>query len=61
MELIFLFLASILAGFALILLPLGGTPLASLASVLALVGVVVVILFAIAIIIKGVKSLLHKW
>ncbi|MFZ3590625.1 hypothetical protein ACOI1C_15585 [Bacillus sp. DJP31] len=61
MELIFLFLAAVLSGFALILVPLAGTPLAGLATILGLIGIVVVIVFAIAIIFKGVKALLHKW
>jgi hypothetical protein len=57
MELILLFLATIFAGFALISLPLLGTPLAGLQPIVLLIGVVVVLVFAFVIIYKGVRSL----
>jgi hypothetical protein len=60
MELILLFVASIFAGFALISLPLLGTPLAMLQPIVLLIGVVVVLVFAFAIIFKGLKALFQK-
>ncbi len=57
---ILLMLASILAGFALLRVPLEGTFLASLEPITTLVGMFTVIIFSVALIFKGFMSLLGK-
>ncbi|MBM7661399.1 hypothetical protein JOC85_002202 [Bacillus mesophilus] len=59
-PLIFLFLAAIFAGFALIKLPLAGTALYSLQPIVILVGIVVILVFAFVIIFKAFKALFQK-
>ncbi|MEM5016593.1 MULTISPECIES: hypothetical protein [Metabacillus] len=59
-RLIFLFLAAILAGFALVELPLAGTFLASLAPFTTVVGVLAILVFSFVLIFHGVKSLFNK-
>ena len=57
---IFLFLAAILAGFALIEVPLAGTFLAALAPFTTVVGVLTVLLFSVVLIYKAVRYLFTK-
>lgn len=57
---ILLMLASILAGFALLRVPLDDTFLASLAPVTTIIGVLAVVIFALVIIYKGVMALVRK-
>ncbi|MGG3891489.1 hypothetical protein [Metabacillus fastidiosus] len=57
---IFLFLAAILSGFALIQVPLAGTFLASLAPFTTVVGLLTVLIFSLVIIYKGVRHLFNK-
>ncbi|GIN61767.1 hypothetical protein J27TS8_17600 [Robertmurraya siralis] len=57
---ILLMLASILAGFALLRVPLNDTFLASLAPVTTIIGVLAVVIFALVIIYKGVMALVRK-
>jgi hypothetical protein len=57
---IFLFLAAILAGFALIEVPLTGTFLASIAPFTTVVGVLSVLIFSFVLIYKGVRYLFNK-
>jgi hypothetical protein len=59
-RLIFLMLACILAGFALIKVPLAYTFLASLKPVLTIIGVLAVILFSLYLIYKGLMALAGK-
>jgi hypothetical protein len=54
---IFLFLATILAGFALIKFPLSGTFLASISPVTTVIGIITVLVFSLVIIYKGVRGL----
>jgi hypothetical protein len=57
---IFLFLATILSGFALIKVNLDDTFLAALAPYSTIVGALTVIVFSLVIIYKGVRSLFSK-
>jgi hypothetical protein len=57
---IFLFLASILAGFALINVPLAGTFLASLTPFTTVIGVLTVLIFSLVLVYKGVRYLFNK-
>jgi len=53
-------LASILAGFALLRIPLEGTFLASLEPVTTIIGILAVVIFSLVLIYKGFMSLLGK-
>ncbi|WP_170007282.1 hypothetical protein [Bacillus fonticola] len=57
---IVLYLAAILSGFALIRVSLAGTPLASLDSIFALIGVLGVLVFSVVILFKAVMHLFHR-
>ncbi|GGI12005.1 MULTISPECIES: hypothetical protein [Gottfriedia] len=57
---ILLMLASILAGFALLRIPLEGTFLASLEPVTTIIGILAVVIFSLVLIYKGFMSLLGK-
>lgn len=59
-RLIFLFLAAILAGFALIRVPLEGTVLASIAPITSLIGLLAILVFSIVIVVKAVLGLIGK-
>lgn len=59
-KIAFLFLACILAGFALIKLPLAGTVLVSLQPVTSLIGILAIFVFSIVLIFKGIIALLGK-
>ncbi|WP_062352505.1 hypothetical protein [Bacillus kwashiorkori] len=57
---ILLFLASILAGFALLRMPLADTPLESIEPVTTLLGLVAVLVFSLVILYKAVMALIGK-
>ena len=57
---IFLFLATILSGFALIKVPLANSFLESISPVTNILGILTVLIFSLVLIYKGVKSLLNK-
>ncbi|MFC0472617.1 hypothetical protein ACFFHM_19540 [Halalkalibacter kiskunsagensis] len=57
---IFLMLACILAGFALIKVPLAGTFLAGIAPISTVVGAIAVLVFSLFLIFKGLMFLLGK-
>ncbi|MFB9757845.1 hypothetical protein [Ectobacillus funiculus] len=57
---IFLFLATILSGFALIKVPLANSFLESVSIVTDTLGILTVIIFSLVLIYKGVKSLFNK-
>ncbi|TDL34228.1 hypothetical protein E2R51_00485 [Jeotgalibacillus sp. S-D1] len=59
-RIILLLLAGIIAGFALIAVPLAGTFLAGLASIITLIGIIAVVLFSLILIIKVLIALLDK-
>jgi hypothetical protein len=59
-RMILVFLASILAGFALINVPLGGTFLAGLAPFTTIIGVLAVVVFSLVLIYHGLKALFSK-
>lgn len=59
-RMILVFLASLLAGFSLIKLSLAGTFLASLEPFTTIIGVLAVIVFSLALIYQGVKTLFNK-
>ncbi|MFY0760124.1 hypothetical protein AB1K32_14740 [Metabacillus dongyingensis] len=59
-RLIFLFLAAIFAGFALVEMPLAGTFLASIEPFTTVVGVLAILVFSFVLIYNGVKSLFNK-
>lgn len=59
-RMIFLFLAAILAGFALIEVTLAGTFLASLAPFATALGALTVLVFSVALIYHGVRALFNK-
>ncbi|MGG0671120.1 hypothetical protein [Sporosarcina koreensis] len=59
-RLILLMLASILAGFALIKVPLSGTFLAGLEPITDIIGILAVLLFSLFLIFKGLMGLLGK-
>lgn len=57
---ILLMLASILAGFALLKVPLAGTFLASLEPITTLIGVLAIVIFSLVLLFKGLMALLGK-
>lgn len=59
-RLILLMLASILAGFALIKVPLSGTFLAGLEPITDIIGIVAILIFSLFLIFKGLMGLLGK-
>ncbi|KQL32466.1 MULTISPECIES: hypothetical protein [Bacillaceae] len=59
-RLILLMLASILAGFALLKVPLEGTFLAGLEQIINLIGILAIIIFSLFLIFKGLMALLGK-
>jgi hypothetical protein len=59
-KFVFLFLACILAGFALINLPLAGSPLAGIQPITSLIGIVAVLVFSLILIFKGIMALAGK-
>ncbi|MFC5602513.1 hypothetical protein [Sporosarcina koreensis] len=60
-RLILLILASILAGFALVKVPLSGTFLAGLEPITDIIGIVAILIFSLFLIYKGLKGLLGKY
>ena len=60
MERIFLMLASIIAGFALIKMPLAGTFLSSVQPLTDLIGILAILIFSLFLIYKGFMSLIGK-
>jgi hypothetical protein len=59
-RLVLLYLACVLAGFALIELPLAGTALASIAPVTFYIGILSVLVFSLILIFKGISALVGK-
>jgi hypothetical protein len=59
-RLILLMLASILAGFALLKVPLSGTFMAGLEPITNLIGILTVVIFSLVLIYKGLMALLGK-
>ncbi|WP_174615556.1 hypothetical protein [Virgibacillus ihumii] len=59
-DLVFVYLASIVAGYALTLIPTSAVITQAIADVLGLIGGLTMIVFAIAILVLGVKTLLNK-
>jgi len=57
---ILLMLASILAGFALLNVPLAGTVLAGLEPVTNYIGILAIIIFSLFLLFKGLQALLGK-
>ncbi|ALC87993.1 hypothetical protein AM499_20960 [Bacillus sp. FJAT-22090] len=57
---ILLMLASILAGFALLKVPLEGTFLAGLEQIINLIGILAIVIFSLFLIFKGLMALLGK-
>ncbi|WP_088071556.1 hypothetical protein [Gottfriedia luciferensis] len=57
---ILLMLASILAGFALLKVPLAGTFLSGLEPVTTLIGILAILIFSLFLIYKGLMALLGK-
>ena len=57
---ILLMLASILAGFALLKVPLAGTFLSSLEPITTLIGVLAIVIFSLVLLFKGLMALLGK-
>ncbi|MGM0751514.1 MAG: hypothetical protein ACQET6_06245 [Bacillota bacterium] len=57
---VLLMLAGILAGFVLTEVPLAGTFLASVATILSLIGVVAMVVFSLYLIYKGVLAILGR-
>ena len=57
---ILLMLASILAGFALLKVPLSGTFLSGLEPVTNVIGILAIVIFSLFLIFKGVMALLGK-
>jgi hypothetical protein len=57
---IFLFLATILSGFALIKVPFANSLLESISPVTNILGILTVLVFSLVLIYKGVKSLFLK-
>ncbi|PEJ46704.1 MULTISPECIES: hypothetical protein [unclassified Bacillus (in: firmicutes)] len=60
MERIILMFASILAGFALIKMPLAGTFLSSVQPLTDLIGILAILIFSLYLIYKGFMSLIGK-
>ncbi|MGN7387451.1 MULTISPECIES: hypothetical protein [Bacteria] len=59
-RLILLILATILAGFALVKVPLAGTFLAGLEPITDIIGIVAILIFSLFLIYKGLMALLGK-
>lgn len=59
-RLILLMLASILAGFALVKVPLSGTFLAGLEPITDIIGILAILIFSLLLIYKGLMALLGK-
>ena len=59
-RLILFMLASILAGFALLKVPLAGTFLAGLEPITNLIGILTIVIFSLILIFKGLMALLGK-
>jgi hypothetical protein len=59
MERVLLFFASMLAGFALLRVPMTGT-FAALEPITSIVGIITVLVFALALIYLGVRSLINR-
>jgi hypothetical protein len=59
-KFVFLFLACILAGFALIKLPLAGSPLASIEPITFFIGILTILVFSLVLIFKGIMALAGK-
>ena len=57
---ILLMLASILAGFALLKVPLAGTFLSGLEPITTLIGILAIVIFSLFLIFKGLMGLLGK-
>lgn len=57
---ILLMLGSILAGFALLRVPLAGTFLASLEPITTLIGILAIVVFSLFLLFKGLMALLGK-
>lgn len=57
---IFLMLACILAGFALIRVPLAGTFLASISPVTSIIGIIAILVFSLYLIYKGLMAMAGK-
>ncbi|NEU32245.1 hypothetical protein GN156_15960 [bacterium LRH843] len=57
---ILLMLASILAGFALVKVPVAGTFLASLSPFIVTLGALAVVVFSLILIFKGIMALINK-
>jgi hypothetical protein len=57
---VLLFLACVLAGFALIKLPLAGSFLASIAPITSVIGILAILVFSLVIIFKGIIALVGK-
>lgn len=57
---ILLMLACIIAGFALLQVPLAGTFLASLSSVITIIGILVILIFSLFLICKGIMAIASK-
>ena len=57
---ILLMLASILAGFALLKVPLAGTFLAGIAPITNVIGILAILIFSLVLIFKGLMALLGK-
>ena len=57
---ILLMLASILAGFALLKVPLSGTFLAGLEPIINLIGILAIVIFSLVLLYKGLMALLGK-
>ncbi|RLQ94300.1 hypothetical protein [Falsibacillus albus] len=59
-RLVLLMLASILAGFSLLKVPLAGTFLASIEPVTTVIGILTILIFSLTLIYKGLSALLGK-
>jgi len=57
---ILLFLASIIAGFALIRVPLAGTPFAGIEPITTFIGVLTVLVFSLVLIFRGILGLIDR-
>jgi hypothetical protein len=57
---ILLMLASILAGFALLKVPLAGTFLSGLQPITNIIGILAIVIFSLVLIFKGVMALVSK-
>lgn len=57
---ILLMLAGILAGFALLKVPLAGTFLASITPITTLIGILAIVVFSLILIYKALMAILHR-